>query len=123
MTSEQHHRRLAFSLVEMLVVIVIIVVLAAVLMPRIAGHGRTKEGKATTPLSKTHDTECMVNIRQVRQGIETIKAGDPDSKPPGSLEELRFPRELTHCAVSKEAYIYDPQTGEVHCPFPAHKSY
>jgi prepilin-type N-terminal cleavage/methylation domain-containing protein len=113
----------AFSLVEMLVVIVIMAVLAAALFPRIAGHGRTTAGKATTPMAKAHDTECMMNIRSARQGIDTLKAGDPDGHPVQSLDELKLPKELTHCAVSKEAYQYDPGTGLIRCPFPAHSSY
>ena len=113
----------AFSLIEILIVIVIMAVLAAVLFPRIAGRGRTPAGKATTAMSKANDTECLINIRSARQSLAAMRAGDPDGAPPQSLDELRLPKELTHCAVSKEAYTYDPQTTAIKCPFPAHSGH
>ena len=113
--------RRAFSLIEMLVVIVIIAVIAAVMMPRIAGHGRTKDGKATTPMSKARDTECLMNLTQVKQGIEVFKA-TAEGTPPQSLDDLKLPKELLSCAVSKQPYQYDPQTGAVRCTFPGHTS-
>jgi prepilin-type N-terminal cleavage/methylation domain-containing protein len=112
-----------FSLIEILVVAVILVALSAVLMGRYLG-GKTADGKrAPTPMSRAHDTECMSNIKQVRMGIETAKSTDPDGKNIQSLDELKFPKEVTHCSVGKMAYIYDPQTGEVHCPYPGHEKY
>lgn len=113
----------AFSLIEMVVVLVIMVALAAVLFPRIAGHGRTADGKAATPMTKAHDTECLMNLTQVKQGMEVFKSGDPDGKPPASLQDLKLPGELLHCPVSKQDYQYDPATGAVHCAFPAHQAY
>jgi competence protein ComGC len=125
MESKMRSRRIvrAFSLVEIMVVLVVLMVLAAVLYPSIAGHGRTKQGKATTPLSKAHDTVCQSNLRSVRQSIEAFKAGDSEERLPASLDELKLPSEVTHCDVSKEAYLYNPQTGEVHCPFVGHSSF
>lgn len=116
--------RRAFGLVEILVVCVMLVLLAAFLYPRIAGNSRTKEGKATTPLAKAHDTECMSNIRSVRQSIEAYKVGDTDGKAPQSLTELKeLPKDFLKCPVGKVPYTYDPQTGEVHCPFPSHEKF
>ena len=115
--------RRAFSLVEILVVIVIIAVIAAVMMPRIAGYGRTTAGKATTPMAKAKDTVCISNLQQVRTSIEAYKTTEPDGKAPSSLDELKLPSEVTHCVVSNELYKYDAETGRVHCPYPGHTSY
>jgi competence protein ComGC len=113
-----------FSLVEILVVAVILIALSAVLMGKYLG-GKTADGKrAPTPMSRAHDTECMSNIKQVRAGIEAQKSMDVDGKNNiQSLDELKYPKEVTHCAVGKMAYVYDPQTGEVHCPYPGHEKY
>jgi type II secretory pathway pseudopilin PulG len=117
-------RRLgAFGLVEILVVMVIIVALAAFLYPKYIGNRRGADGKATTPLAKAHDTECMMNIRSARQSIAAFHATD-DEKYPSSLNDLReLPKECRECVVSHMAYQYNPQTGEIHCPFPAHQGY
>jgi len=112
------------GLVEILVVVVLIVAVAAVLYPRYAGNSRTSGGKATTPLAKAHDTECLSNVRSVRQSIAAFKAGDPEEKNPAALTELReLSKDLRECPVSHLPYEYNPQTGEVRCPFPAHQSY
>ena len=124
--SIQHTRRQCsgFSLIEVLVVLVILMVLAAILMPRYLGNARAKNGKAASALARAHDTECLYNIRSVRQAIEVSKAGDPDAKNPASLTELReLPKELLICPVGKVPYRYNPETGEVHCPYPGHENY
>jgi prepilin-type N-terminal cleavage/methylation domain-containing protein len=112
-----------FSLVEMLVVIVIIAILAAILMPRYLGSARTAAGKPATAMARAHDTECLMNIRSVRQAIEVFKTSDTDTKNPPSLTELRLPAELLQCPVGKVPYVYDPATGQVHCPYPGHESF
>lgn len=117
-------RRLrAFGLVEILVVMVILVALAAFIYPRYVGNHRGADGKATTPLAKAHDTECMMNLQSARQSIAAFRATD-DEKFPASLSDLReLPKECRECVVSHMAYTYNPQTGEVHCPYPAHQAY
>jgi hypothetical protein len=110
--------------VEILVVCVMLVLLAAFLYPQIAGNSRTKSGKAATPLARAHDTECMSNIRSVRQSIEVSKVNETDGKLPQSLTELQgLPKDFLQCPVGKVPYKYDPQTGEVHCPFPSHEKF
>jgi len=117
-------RSRAFGLVEILVVMVILVALAAFLYPKIVGNRRTADGKAATPLAKAHDTERMSNIRSVRQCIAAFKAGDSEEKNPTELTAMReLSKDLRECPVSHMAYQYNPQTGEVHCPYPAHQSY
>ncbi len=113
-----------FALVELLIVIVIIAILAAVMMPNYMGKATMVNGKkVSTPMSLTHDTECISNVRSVRQSIEATMAGDPDGGKPKSLIELKLPAEILKCAVGKEPYVYDPQTGNVHCPHPSHENY
>lgn len=122
-TDRSDPRVRAFGLVEILVVMVILVALAAFLYPRYVGNRRTAEGRAATPLAKAHDTECMMNLRSARQAIAAYRVSD-DEKYPASLTELReLPKECRECVVSHMPYTYNPQTGEVHCPFPAHQSY
>jgi prepilin-type N-terminal cleavage/methylation domain-containing protein len=117
--------RRAFGLVEILVVLVMLAILAAVLYPRIAGGGKTSDGKdAPTPMNRARQTVCMTNLRSVRQMIEAHKAGDPDGGNPPSLDALQgLPRELKKCDMGPEPYRYDPQTGQVHCTHPGHENF
>jgi hypothetical protein len=117
-------RARAFGLVEILVVVVLLVAIAAFVYPHYVGNRRTADGKAATPLAKAHDTECLMNIRSVRQSIAAYKATDSDGKNPSALTDMReLSKDLRECPVSHMAYLYDPQSGEVHCPYPAHQGY
>ena len=116
-------RHNAFSLVELLVVIALIAVLGAGLYTFYAGKGSGKPGEARTPMTAAHDSECLQNIRSVRQCIAAEEATD-DQKHPASLESIKsLTADLRSCPVGKEPYSYDPSTGVVHCIHPGHENY
>lgn len=112
-----------FSLIEILVVLVLLVILMGGAAYFYAGKGAGKDGKAHTPITMARDTVCMTDLISVRQAIAAYQSTDPDGKYPASLSELRLPAELLSCPVGHEAYVYDPTTGQVHCPHPGHQSY
>lgn len=59
--------------------------------------------------------ECQNNLGQIRSAINI--AVQSEERPPASLKEIQgFPEEMFSCAVSKQAYVYDPQSGAVKCP-------
>lgn len=120
------NKRRAFSLIEILVVLVLLAVAGAFLLPRYLGGGGAKraDNKPATVKNKAEDGICQNYLGQVRQGIYMLKTSDPDGTPVQSLSELKgYPRETLQCPVGKEAYVYDPKTGEVHCPHPGHEKY
>jgi len=114
----------AFSLIEILVTMVIIVVISAFMMNYYIG-GRTPGGKKVkTPMTAARESVCRINLNQCRQGFMALKSMDTDgTNQPKGMAELKFPSETTHCDVGGEAYVYDPATGEVHCPHPGHEKY
>lgn len=117
------HRR-GFSLIEILVVMVIIVALSAVTYSVFFGHSKNAPpGKAHNPVERAHDTECINNVHQVHLAIMAAQAGDVDGKNPPSLDGLGLPKEMLSCPVGKVPYSYDPNTGEVHCPYPGHEKF
>ncbi len=116
----------AFSLVEMLVVCLILVALSAITATMLLRTGASKGaplGKAHSPIERAHDTECMNNIHQVKLGLLAAQAGDPDGRFPQSLTELKLPAEMLTCPVGKMPYMYDPNTGQAHCPYPGHENF
>lgn len=120
----QTSRERGMGLVEILVVMALLFAVAAFLYPHYVGNRRTADGKAATPMAKAHDTECLSNIRSVRQSIAAFKAGDSEEKNPTALIDIRdLPKDLRECPVSHMPYQYNPQTGEVICPYPAHQGY
>jgi hypothetical protein len=116
-------RRGSWTLIELLVVTVILIALAAWLLPRYLGSGPGAPGRPTVqaPIQRAHGVECINNLRQVRQAI--TMAQQTEERFPANLQELRLPREMYACPVSKQPYFYDPRTGRVGCPYPPHRSY
>ena len=58
--------------------------------------------------------QCQSNLGQLRSGIGMIMQSE--ERAPASLDELRYPSDMQRCPMTKEAYIYDPNTGQVRCP-------
>lgn len=57
---------------------------------------------------------CQSNLGQIRNGLRMSIEGDEHY--PAALQELNFPQEMYSCPMSKQAYLYNPQTGQVQCP-------
>ena len=113
-----------FSLVEILVVMVIIVALSAITFSVFFGHDKNAPpGKGHNPMERAHDTECINNVHQVHLAILAAAAGDTEGKHPASLQELKLPAEMLTCPMGKVPYVYDPASGEVHCPYPGHEKF
>ncbi|MDD4559077.1 MAG: hypothetical protein PHX89_09130 [bacterium] len=90
--------------------------------------GTTSAVKTSLPdegLKRGEGVVCMQNLRSVRQSIEAWKVGNDGENPLSfdQLPEYRRTPEIFVCAVGKEAYLYDAQTGTVKCPHPGHGSY
>lgn len=109
------------TLVEILVVLVILTILSGVGYQYLVGGKNAKGEKAKTPMQAGKSTACIMNLDQVRKGIETFKSTDTDEKLPTSLDDLKFPHESLICPDSKQSYQYDASNGQVHCPTPGHE--
>lgn len=116
-------RRQGFSLIEILVVCVLLIALAGSLSYFYLGHSSKKGQPDHTPIGAANSAVCRSNLVSVRQAIAAQQASDTDGGFPKSLDELHLPAEVLQCAVGHEPYVYDPQTGQVHCPHPGHESY
>lgn len=86
---------------------------------RADGKGETLVGRS---MLAGKDTQCRSNLGQVRQSIQ-INTDPVDNILPASLNDLRLGAEFLQCPVGKEQYVYDAQTGKVHCPHPGHEKY
>ncbi len=114
-----------FGLIEILVVCVLIIVLSSSLAVLYFGHGSGDKANETvhTPIGKANTTVCQSNLTQLRQAITMEQTGDPDSKFPASLHDLKgLPSEFIVCPDGHEPYAYDPATGTVHCVHPGHEN-
>jgi prepilin-type N-terminal cleavage/methylation domain-containing protein len=122
--SKPRNERGFLTLIELLVVLAIILGFFWVFT---GGGGKPSRpgGPTTTPgmaIEQAKNLECRTELSQVRQAIQIYKLSS-DGKPPASLDDLRLPYETTHCPVGKQQYVYDPQTGQVHCSTPGHERY
>jgi len=114
-----------------LIVTIVIIAIMAVLFtvgPNILGKQKASrpDGKGTTivgaSMYKAKDQACVSNLNQIRLSL-TANADPTDETKPQSLEELKLGSSIIKCPVGGEAYVYDPQTGTVHCPHPGHEKY
>jgi hypothetical protein len=87
------------------------------------GKSGQKGEKSHGPIAEAQLTVCTENLRQIRMAIDMSKNSDADGKYPASLDELKFPRESLICPDGKEPYVYDAETGQVHCVHPGHEKF
>ncbi len=115
------------TLVAALIVIVIILILLVVFLRPTGGQSPRADKKGYTVLGLARysalDTECKSDLDQVRLALTTAKSSNGDDTFPATLEDLHIGAQFYKCPVGGERYIYDPQTGEVHCPHPGHEKF
>lgn len=83
------------------------------------GLGKTVMGQAKYAAK---DDVCRSNLGQVRSSIQILSVNE-DDKPPEDIHETKLPQEFYSCPVGHEPYVYDPQTGAIHCVHPGHEKY
>ncbi|RYG32983.1 hypothetical protein EON81_19340 [bacterium] len=120
-----------FTLVSTLVTIAIIMVLmvatfygSGFLQGKTASSRKDGLGKTVMGQAKyaAKDDVCRSNLGQVRQAIQILQINE-DDKPPEDIHETKLPQEFYSCPVGKEAYLYNPETGQVQCPHLGHEKY
>jgi prepilin-type N-terminal cleavage/methylation domain-containing protein len=123
MKRRSYFTRHGFSLIEILVVMVLLVVAAAFILPHYLG-GKTMDGKKVkSPIAAAHEVECSSDLNQVRHAISMGKMMNENEANPSDMASMKLPREITHCPIGGEEYVYNAQTGEVHCPHPGHERF
>lgn len=120
------------TLIGMLITVAIIAVMAVILLkghafglgvktpPRKDGRGKTVIGAS---MLDAKDQVCQSDLQQVRLAIQTAQTMDSNDKFPASLQDLHLPASMLKCPVGGEPYVYDPSTGQVHCPHPGHEKF
>lgn len=84
------------------------------------GKGKTVPGLVKL---EAQDTVCRNNLSQIRMALEVVHSSNGDETWPATIEETRLGSDFYKCPIGKEAYVYDPTTGQVHCPHPGHEKY
>ncbi|HEY3780488.1 MAG TPA: prepilin-type N-terminal cleavage/methylation domain-containing protein [Fimbriimonadaceae bacterium] len=116
------------TIVAMMIVLVIILVLVVVFFGvRKSGDSPRADKKGYTNLGLVRysalDTKCQSDIQQLRLSIKMTHDSNVDEGYPATLEDTKLGEEFYKCPVGGEKYVYDPATGEVHCPHPGHEKY
>ncbi len=86
------------------------------------GLVKPKDGQSvySAAMDKGKETECMSNLREIRQMIHMEKDANPGGQLSGTLQEMKAPNEMMSCPVSKQRYVYDPTAGTVRCVTEGH---
>ena len=118
MTTERARR--GFVLVEILIVIAIVALLVVGYYGLSSnGEGEAETQKPSTPkqaIDRAKAVECAANLKSLRGEIEIFQ-----------IENGRYPEKFNPsgavgtCPVSGKPYVYNPQTGEIHCTTPGHE--
>lgn len=117
------------TLVATMVVLVIICILAGVYLVGSGGNSTQKggrpDGKGQTlvgrAIYRAKDEVCREHLIQVRQSLEI--SWTTDEAYPQTIQETRLGEDFYRCAIGKEPYEYDPQTGKVKCKHLGHEKY
>jgi hypothetical protein len=114
--------------IAMLIVVAIILVLVVVFFGvRKSGDSPRPDKKGYTTVGLVRysalDTQCRNDVEQVRLAIKMAHDTGGDESFPANLEATKLGDSFYKCPVGGEKYIYDPATGEVHCPHPGHEKY
>lgn len=112
-------RRSGLALIELLVAIIIIVILAAAFYGLWGRKGKGEKSLPAQAKDKASGVECQNMVRQVRMSIDMDM--QTNDTPPATI-----PSDVAgyaKCPVSGQAYVYDPQTGQVGCPTEGHGQY
>ncbi|NCO35245.1 MAG: hypothetical protein AUJ92_08920 [Armatimonadetes bacterium CG2_30_59_28] len=112
------------TLIGILVVLVIMMVGYSIFLgPRKNDKGEVKSAPKAA-MDKSTDLECSTYLGQVRQAISMYGGGTDENERPASLADLGTSMQsVTKCPVGGEDYVYDSQTGKVHCPHPGHEEF
>jgi len=81
--------------------------------------GETIVGRS---MAAAKDDVCREQLAGIRQSIE-IHIDPTDDSKPHSLADLQLPKSYCECPIGHEPYVYDPNTGQVHCKHPGHEKY
>ena len=115
------------TLIELLVVTAIIMIVMYLLYgqrnvvgPGAVGPSGEPQTRPGAAIGQARALECQQNLRGIREAVAAYRL--ESEQPPGSLSELRIGG-VTSCPVSGNPYVYDPQTGTVHCITPGHERF
>ncbi len=103
-----------WTLVELMVSLLVLAILVGVVLAAF-----------TYSRQRAEDVACQANLRTIRKQIyfyekdnTSFPATLDDLKPNYLRESVRF-----KCPRSHLDYTYDPNTGELNCPYPSHANY
>jgi len=71
---------------------------------------------------KAQGEQCMENLRELRMMIQ-MATDDNNGTFPRSLTDVPDSIKVRTCPIGGQDYVYDPDTGKVHCTTPGHESY
>jgi hypothetical protein len=86
--------------------------------------GSTKQTQVGQVMDKGQEPVCIHNLQQIRLGMDALKVdGSLPADLPSLKAALKYPDQMWVCPVDGQPYVYNPQTGEVHCPHLGHEKF
>jgi prepilin-type N-terminal cleavage/methylation domain-containing protein len=111
---KSNYNEKGWTLIELIVSLLVLSILIGIVVTAFAYSRQHAE-----------DVACQANLRTIRKQIyfyekdnTSFPAALDDLKPEYLRESIRF-----KCSRSHLDYTYDPNTGELSCPYPPHANY
>jgi len=120
------------TMIASLIVMAIILILAVFLLRGYTnghlGTGSARKDKLgnTIPgaaIAGAKDDVCRSNLSQDRAAIQIYHTTNGDEGFPPTMDDFRLGNDFEYCPLGHEKYVYNPQTGEIHCPHPGHEKF
>jgi len=109
----------------MITVVIILILVVATVGFYSQSQRKDKLGNTTIGLVKlaAKDEVCRSNLANLRQSIQVYRSSSGDESNPPTLEDTKIGSDFYSCPLGHEKYVYDPKTGQVHCPHPGHEKF
>jgi hypothetical protein len=107
--------RSGITAISLVISLIIIAVLAIFAIYYYRGQADSGPGNLQSPMERVRNVECLAQARKIDTEVQIYYVRE-GIYPTSLLDLTGLAESDLYCPVTKSQYLYDPATGQVHCP-------